>query len=395
MRVLFITNRFPGLLMRGDQLRAYQQIRRLASRHAITLLSFGAPEGDRRGEAELNACCERVVVAERHPVGMAWRTLIGLFDNTPLQVAAFDAVPAAARLDALLQDSKFDLAHVQLARLGPMLSRLHPLPCVLDLVDALSVNMARRARLDRGPMGHVARLEASRLVRYERALCAQARSVAISSGPDRDAIGVPNIHLLGNGVDLDHFTYSTAGERASNLVFIGNLGYFPNVDAARWLTEQVLPLLIAQRPEVRLRLVGARPVKALQRLAADDAHVELVGPVPDVHPYLMQAAVALVPLRSGSGQQLKLLEAMAAGTPVVASSLSATAINAVANEHLLVADTAEDTAAAILRLLTDADLAARLAKAGRALVEREHSWDSAADKLERLWVNAAAARHVH
>ncbi len=390
MRVLFITNRFPGLLMRGDQLRAFQQIRLLAPRHAITLLSFGAPEGDRRGEAELAACCERVIVARRDAPGLAWRALRALFSDLPLQVAAYDQVPGSARLHELLSTALFDLAHVQMARLGPMLQRLQPLPCVLDLVDALSVNMARRADLDRGPLRLFARLDARRLARYERRICAQAHSVAVCSAPDRQAIGADNIHLVHNGVDLDRFPFVTAA-RGSDIVFIGNLGYFPNVDAASWFATEAMPLINERLPLTRLKLVGARPAGHLRRLAARLPQVDLIGQVPEVHSYLASAAVAVVPLRSGSGQQLKILEAMAAGTPVVSTSLSAAGLEAVDGEHLLIADDVAGMADAVLRLMSDPALGARLARSARALVERDHTWDRSARDLERLWLDAAEA----
>jgi sugar transferase (PEP-CTERM/EpsH1 system associated) len=395
MRVLFITNRFPGLLTRGDQLRAFQQIRLLAPRHAITVLSFGAPEGDRRGEAELAECCERVIVARRDSPGLIWRALRALFSDMPLQVAAFDQVPGSARLRELLDTAQFDLAHVQMARLGPMLQRLQPLPCVLDLVDALSVNMARRADLDRGPLRMVARLDARRLAHYERRICAQAHSVAVSSAPDRQAIGADNIHLVHNGVDLERFPFVATAARRGDIVFIGNLGYFPNVDAASWFATEAMPLINARLPLTRFKLVGARPAGQLRRLAARLPQVDLIGQVPEVHSYLASAAVAVVPLRSGSGQQLKILEAMAAGTPVVSTSLSAAGLDAVDGEHLLIADDAAGMAGAILRLMSDPALGARLAKSARALVERNHTWDRSARDLERLWLDAAQANTDH
>ncbi len=388
MRVLFVTNRFPGQLMRGDQLRAYQHIRHLAQRHSITLLSFAAPEGDARGQSELESCCERVIIAKRRPIGMALRGVRALFSDQPLQVAIYDSVPTSVDLEKLLVEARFDLAHVQLARLGPMLRRLAPLPCVLDLVDALSLNMARRAQFDRVAFAAIAGMEASRLVAYERELCVEAAQAAISSEPDRRAIGADNLTLVRNGFDLERFPFAARQHGAGDIVFIGNLGYFPNIDAASWFALEVMPRLAQRMPDARLRLVGARPAARLRRIAERASNIELIGEVPDVYPYLAQARVAVVPLRAGSGQQLKLIEAMAAGTPVVATSLSATGLDAIHERHLLIADDAQSMADAIVRLLYDTDLAVRLAVAARELVERVHSWENSASDLERLWIAA-------
>ena len=389
MRVLFATNRCPGALTRGDQLRAFQHIRHLSARHAITLLCF---DPDAPGDAldALRACCERVIVAPRNRLGMGLRALATL-PGGRLQVAMHDAVPSAANLAGLLATSRFDLAHLQLVRLGGLVPWLAPLPVVVDLVDALSLNMARRAAFDRGPLRPVARMEAARLAKYERALCSQVAAATVCAAADRAAIGdAGNLHLVGNGVDLQRFSFARAEASNSDIVFVGNLGYFPNIDAATWFANAVFPRVRAGHPQACLRLVGARPAPALRQLASMQEGVELVGEVPDVLPHLQRAAVAVVPLRAGSGQQLKLLEAMAAGTPVVATSQSAIGLDAVDGEHLLIADDVTTMTDAVLRLLRDPALARRLALAARARVEERWSWERSALDLERVWMAAAS-----
>ncbi len=388
MRVLFATNRFPGALTRGDQLRAYQQIRHLAPRHAITLLCFEAPTPGVASQQDLARWCERVVLVPRSRLAVAARAAAAVMGPRPLQAAMFDAAPA--QLETLLREGRFDLAHVQLARLGGLVQRLAPLPCVLDFVDALSLNMARRAQYDRTPIGWIAGLEARRLAAYERALLGQVAGATISSANDRDAIGdFANLHLAGNGVDLDRFARQPFAGRAQQVAFIGNLGYFPNVDAVRWFVTAAWPKLLAAAPETRLLLVGARPSRLLRRLAATHAGIDLIGEVPDVRPYLAQAAVAIAPLRAGSGQQLKILEAMAAGTPVVATGLSARGIGARDGEQLLIADDGAATARAIARLLHDPALAESIAQRARAFVESHFSWQRSAADLEQVWQAAA------
>ncbi len=392
MRVLFISNRFPQRSLRGDQLRAYQQILLLSRRHSITLLAF-AEASEPCWRQEMEACCERVVAAPRNRIGMVLGALRALAGRRPLQVAMHDGVPRSAGLEALLDGSHFDVAHLQLARLGGLLPRLAGVPCVLDLVDALSLNMARRATFDRGLLGLLARIESQRLGEFERELCTQVAAAAVCSASDRAAIGeFANLHLVANGVDLEHFSFHAPRGRAQRIVFVGNLGYFPNIDAVCWFAREVLPRLAQLAPQARLSLVGARPAAVLHRLAANVGNIDLIGQVPDVHPYLCQAAVAVVPLRAGSGQQLKLLEAMASGTPVVATSACAEAVGARHGEHLLVADEADSMCAAVARLLSDEALGLRLAVAARRLVENNFSWDQSALQLERLWI--AAARPV-
>jgi glycosyltransferase involved in cell wall biosynthesis len=389
MRVLFITQRLPAHAARGDQRRAFAHIRALSARHAITSLSFDA--ADAAGRAALEPYCEQVIVVPRSRLRSGANALAALAGSRPLQVAMNDGIAASLDL-AALRDSGFDLAHVQLVRLAGLLPALAPLPCVVDFVDALSLNMARRAQRDRAPLRWIAALEARRLAGCERELCTRHATV-VCSAADRAAIREDAFapRLVRNGVDLDEFAFTSGQTRAPEIVFAGNLGYFPNVDAACWFAAEVLPLLLREMPQLRLRLVGARPAAALRRLARSQPNVDLVGEVPRMQPHLARAAAAVVPLRAGSGQQFKLLEAMAVGTPVVSSRLSAHSVQAIDGRHLLVADDAAAMSAVLLRLLSSPALAQELAREARRHVETEFSWSRSAQELESVW-QAVAAR---
>lgn len=389
MRILFICNRFPGHQRRGDQLRAMQHIQHLSRRHDITLLSFEQVPVTAAAFQHMQQCCEQVVMVRRALPGLLWRAALALPGRLPLQVAMFKQVPAALDLPQLLASGRFDLAHVQLVRLGPLLDRLQGLPVLLDMVDALSLNMRRRAAHDRPPVRWLAALEAARLARYERALCARVALAAVCAEADRQAIGVPaeQLRLLHNGVDPRQFPRRPAstGAASPELVFVGNLGYFPNIDGVLWFVEQVLPLLLRQRPDWRLRLVGARPAAVLRRLARRCAQVELVGEVDQVWPHLHRAAIAIAPLRAGSGQQLKVLEAMAAGVPVVSSVLGAAGLAAEHGVQLCIAIDAADMAAQISALFEQPEQAQAMADRAHQWVLQHHSWAASAAQLECLW----------
>jgi glycosyltransferase involved in cell wall biosynthesis len=200
-----------------------------------------------------------------------------------------------------------------------------------------------------------------------------------------------HLHQVDNGVDIDRFPFATGDRRPFDLVFVGNLGYFPNVDAMSWFITMVLPRLVVKFPSIRLNLVGARPARSLKRFAEHVPQVQLVGVVPDVHPHFASATLAIAPLRAGSGQQLKVLEAMASGTPVVVSGVTARGLAAVDGQDLLVADGVEATVNAISRLLNDPDLRRELAINARKLVERQYTWGRSGTKLERVWQLTARA----
>lgn len=387
MRVLFITSRFPQSLRRGDEQRAYQHLRELAQRHEITLLAFAPDDEESAVTAEIRRLCKRVVTVQQSAGGRWIRALRALPGSVPLQAAMNDTRTFREALTELLHTSTFDVAHVLLARLGEMLPLLGSLPCVLDLVDALSVNMARRAHYDAGPIRLIARFEAARLLPYERRLCAQVAAAAISSARDRDALGgdLSTLHVVANGIDPDEFAFSTQAREPDRLIFSGNLGYFPNVDAAVWFVRDVFPRVRAQHPKVELHLVGARPAIVLRRLAQAQPGVRLIGPVENMQLHLSRAAVALAPMRAGSGQQIKILEAMGCGAPVVATSQATGGLEAVPGRHLLVADDGQTFADAVSRLLYDRAFADELARNARTLVEQHYTCKGSAESIEMLW----------
>jgi glycosyltransferase involved in cell wall biosynthesis len=196
------------------------------------------------------------------------------------------------------------------------------------------------------------------------------------------------IHTIPNGVDLEYFSPGrAAGEllHRSRLIFTGNMSYKPNIDAVQHFVRDVLPLVRRSLPEVELHIVGMDPTPAVRRLA-DGARVVVTGRVDDVRPHFDAATVAVAPLRIARGLQNKVLEAMAMRVPVVASPGAFQGISAVADEDLLVAGEPEGFARAVLSLLQDPARRERYAAAGRACVQRNHSWDESLQRLERLVV---------
>jgi sugar transferase (PEP-CTERM/EpsH1 system associated) len=393
VRILFLTGRFPYPPHRGDQLRAFHQVRVLARAHRVTLVTFAGRPPAAAERDEVARLCERVVVVPLGParmgLGLARHALSGL----PLQAALYDAPAMTRALRALAADGPWDVAHVQLARMAPHLPACPARARVVDLVDALSLGMERRVERDRGPGRWLARLEARRLRAYERRVCAQADQAVVVSAADRDALGAPaNLSVVPNGVDAARFPFGRTPREKGRVVFTGNLGYFANADAVEWFATRVLPLVRRSRPDVRFEVVGARPPRRLRRLARRDGAIEIVGPVADVGERLRAARAAVAPLQAGAGQSNKTLEALASGTPAVVSPLAAAGLEARHGEHLLVAQSAEAFATELVRLLGDDALAEQLAVAGRQLVESAYTWERSVERLEAVY---ARARSLH
>ena len=196
--------------------------------------------------------------------------------------------------------------------------------------------------------------------------------------------------MLPNGVDLDYFHPMHETRRRLNLVFSGKMSYHANIATALYLHQHIMPLIWEHRPEATLTIVGSKPPKIIQNLASD-RRIEVTGYVEDIRTYVGRAEVMLSPMVYSAGIQNKVLEAMALGTPVAVTTQVAEALNARPGQDLLVAESAQEFAAATLRLLDDADFCATLSRNGRCYVEQAHDWEVVTERLVMIYRRAIAA----
>ncbi len=401
MKVLYLAPQLPWPLDQGARIRNYHLLRALAAEHIVDLLCLDqAPAGD--GDlGPLPALCRRVEVlrAPRRDRAARLRTLL----RSPLPDLAHRAwQPALARrLRALLAVERYDVLQVSSLELMPyrrLAARGPSRPAVVfDDLNA-EYQLQRRAfltDLSQPRRWHAAlysALQWRRLRAYEGRVCREADAVIAVSDADARLLRrlAPGARLvvLPNGVDTVAFAYrepSTAPAAPPTLLFTGTMDYRPNVDAMLWFAAVIWPRLRAARPDLRCLIVGKSPDARLLAAARRAPGLEVTGAVPDVRPYLAAATVYVVPMRMGSGVRLKVLEAMAAGVPVVSTGIGLEGVAAVAGEHALRADSPAAFAQAVLRLLDDPALAARLAARARALVEERYDWTRLAPALLDLY----------
>ncbi|WP_320672290.1 glycosyltransferase family 4 protein [Patulibacter defluvii] len=377
MRILFLTPRAPWPPTRGDQLRALELARQLGRRASVTLLCTGDHEARARVEPLPGV---DVVVVPRSPSG----TLLANATTapcTPLQVRVYQDLRLRRVIAQTIDELRPDVVHAHMVRMAPYLPA-GPWHRHLDVMDAYSVNMASRAEASRGPARAVFRLESRLVGRYEAVAAARADTMSVVSAADRDDVpALAGAAVVANGVDPDAVPFAAPDERPPEIVFFGNLGYFHNVEPSRWLAAEVLPLVRRELPEARLRLVGMRPAAAVAKLA-ELPGVDVVGPVPRMVDELHRAAVAAIPMFTGSGIKNKVLEAFSAGTPLVANALAVQGVDdGRPGEHYLAAESPAEFADACLALLRDGARRRALAEAARALVVDRYSWSAAADRL--------------
>lgn len=365
-------------------MRAFQLIKALAGRAEIRVVAFGAGEPLPVVGVEVRA------IESRLPRRLA-ANLRAPQPALPAQVRLFLDTAMARAVEREIADWRPDVVHVTLARMAPYMPASGSFHRHLDLVDSLALNMRTRAAAHRGPARAAFGAEARLMLRYEARMAALADSSSVVSAADREMPGLGAAAVIPNGVDVEAFPFAIPVERAPQLVFFGNLGYFHNAEPARFLAEQVLPLVRQRVPNAELRLVGARPTAAVRGLAELDG-VEVAADVPEMAAELQRATLAVLPSFSGSGIKNKALEAFCVGLPVVANRLGVQGVDgAVAGEHYLEADGEEAIAAAAVELLADAQLRARLATAARSLVLERYTWERQAERLLELYGGSGPA----
>jgi glycosyltransferase involved in cell wall biosynthesis len=194
--------------------------------------------------------------------------------------------------------------------------------------------------------------------------------------------GVRRLTNIGTGVDVSWFSRPAAPAPVADIVFVGSMNWAPNADGVGVFIEQILPIIRERVPGCTVALVGRDPVASVLRAARGDPAITVTGTVPDVRPYLWGARLMAVPLRFGGGTRIKIYEAMAAGCPVISTSLGCEGLGLTAGKHLLVADDPGEFAVQCIRILADRAAAAELASAARDQVCRECTWEQVAARCE-------------
>ena len=407
MHILILAPYPPYPPYGGGTMRMYQLVRGLAARHSVTCLTFAPDAASEQALEPLRTCCRVLVVrgpAARRGSTRAWTTV-----TSPLpDMALRNQSPAyTAALTELLGREQFTIIQAESIEMAPYLLQLgqHQGLRVFDQFNAEYVIQKRAAQtsfqaLRRGTVN--ARTAAGavysaaqwlKLARFERQAMAACDLVLAVSSADRATMlrldPTLAISVVPNGVDSAAFSRAALATeqvgpirfRQPTLVFSGTLDYRPNIDALRWFTADVLPLLQISQPNLRLVVVGKRPVAEVRSLAG--GALVLVGEVADARPYIAAADVYIVPMRIGGGVRLKLLEALSLAAPVVSTEMGAEGVEGLrTGEHCLIASDPAAFAAACQTLLAEREYATRLGQAGRALVQENYDWQTIIPRLE-------------
>jgi sugar transferase (PEP-CTERM/EpsH1 system associated) len=407
MRILWLKTDLLLPLDKGGRLRTWHLMRHLARRHEITYVAFASPGEDPRhiaGMREVAASVEtipRLEVQKASPrffANVAWH----LADPLPYAVGQYRSRQYRRTVERLLATNQFDLVVSDF--LPPIVNLPSDLPCpaVLFTHNVESEIWRRHAETATGTIRRfLYGTQYRRMLAFEGQALRRFDGLLAVSDADRETfarlypgVDAREIHVVRTGVDTDYFAPAPSAPDSVELVFTGSMDWLPNEDGMLWFCREILPLVHAQMPAVTVSIVGRAPTPAVKKLA-EQRGVRVTGRVDDVRPYMSEAAVFVVPLRIGGGTRLKIFEAMAMAKAVVSTTVGAEGLPVTHGRDVVLADSVEHFADAVLHLIRDVSARRQLESAGRALVAEHFDWSAVARDLDHALSQSASGFTVH
>jgi sugar transferase (PEP-CTERM/EpsH1 system associated) len=396
MRVLFLTHRLPYAPNRGDRNRAYHLLKKMSRFAEVSLFSL---IHDLEEAAEL----DRVPFAHDVTsvrVTRMWNYVRGaasLPTSRPLTHRLLDAPRIHSLLADLVAKRPPDVVVAFCSGMARFALEppLDALPLVIDMVDVDSAKWEQLAARTRGLRRWIYRREARTLRAFEISAARAAFTTLVVNEKERETLSriAPNasVRVVQNGIDLETFRPGGPPAASPIVIFCGVMNYYPNEEGVQWFAEEIWPRIRAARPDARFQVVGSSPTRMIRKLARVDPSIEVVGRVPEVQPYLHQAAVSVAPLRLSRGIQTKVIEALAAGLPVILTPQVLGGLPDGVEDGCLTTEEPSAFAAAVV------DLLARSPEERRHRASLAHldglTWSAQTRALEGILEGAAANHH--
>jgi polysaccharide biosynthesis protein PslH len=401
MRVLVIDEWLPVPMESGKKIRTYQLLTPLAKNNDITYLCYADPQAEagkiaQMVEAGFNVRCVPPANRFRTRATLAAGLATNLFLRIPLAVRKHYSRRYHQAIQDLLAKKNFDIVHCEWTHYAYYLRKMRHLPKFLSTHNVESMQWQRFSQVQTNPFRKAAiHLEWLKMRAFEHQMVGQFDHVAVVSAADAQIMkswfDAQSVEVIPNGVDSKHYDRADGRHDGHVLVYCASMDSFVNQDAAMYFAKNIFPMIRSKMPQARFLIVGRGPPASIRKLA--DTNITVSGSVEDVRPLLATASISIVPLRIAGGSRLKILEAFAAGIPVVSTSIGAEGLDVDADTHLLIADDESAFASHCLRLLEEPLLAARLTEAAKSLVDEKYDWRTISPLLGQAWERTVEIHH--
>ena len=375
-------------------------LRELKRDHEITYLALDdGASGAEEKKLATEYCHELISVPHRTAPKFSpgfYRDLVAnLASPLPYFMKKYESPGMRREIERLLKEQTFDVMVCDFLQPSVNVPAEVPVTTVLFQHNVEAMIWKRHYEVQKNPLKRAFLYDQWRKTwRYERSACQKFDLVIAVSAADeqqmREEYELRSTAAVATGVDIDYFSPSkSVTAEKHNIVFTGSMDWLPNEDAMQYFIREVLPLVRKEIPEVTLTVVGRNPYASLVELSKSDRSIVVTGRVDDVRPYMDRAAVYVVPIRIGGGTRLKIYEAMSMGKPVVSTTVGAEGLPVTNNRELVLADSATEFAAALIRLFRDREWAAELGGRAAQLVREKFGWRGVSESFASLCAEAA------
>lgn len=395
MKILWLKTELLHPVDKGGKIRTYHLLKQLKPNHYITYLTLdeGSPStGDEMRAAEY--CHELIriphLTREKFSAGFYAELALNLASRLPYAIRKYKSAQMMKAVENVVAKDRFDVIVCDFLAPAVNLPRKLPSPVVLFQHNVEAAIWRRHYEVQQHPLKkHYLYWQWRKMKRFEREACRRVDCVIAVSQADSETLerdyGLAKVHDIPTGVDVDFFRPATNGAaRPNSLVFTGSMDWLPNEDGINYFIDKILPIIRHAVPGVSLTVVGRNPYSSLVKMSQRDPSIIVTGRVEDVRPFMQEAAVYVVPLRIGGGTRLKIYEAMAMEKAIVSTTIGAEGLPINEGKEILLADTPESFAAAVIKLLRDESYASELGKRAAAKVRERFGWDMVAERFAAI-----------
>lgn len=394
MKIFMLTPYLPYPLHSGGQIRSYQLLKFLARRHNITLVSLIRDASEKRYLANLSPFCDRIIVVKRRKAWSPINILFSALSPYPFLIAIYYSLSLKHLIKKELERERYDLIHAETFYVMPDLPETNVPVLLVEQTIEFQVYKHFAQHFSWWLFKPLLYFDVAKLRFWEHHYWRKATRVVAMSQADKrvmqQAILSRDVDIVPNGVDLTFFQVrKRARERNPTILFVGNFNWLQNREAVVLLVSAVWPQICEKLPHARLRIVGRNPTSAIKKLSGDRITVETVA---DIRDAFTKSDVLVAPLYGPGGTRYKILEAMASGVPVVTTRVGIEGIEAQDGEDVLIRTTPRELADAVVAVIHDRALHARLVRNARARIEESYDWRKIAEKLDGIYREVGNAK---
>ncbi|MHB8339235.1 MAG: glycosyltransferase [Ignavibacteriaceae bacterium] len=392
MNILIITPRIPYPPFRGDKLKIYNLAKLLSNNNSVTILTFLRNNSQRKDLANLEKHGIQIEVVKLSLIGSLLQTFLAIFGNLPFQTAFFKSSRMKKKVNEKIKSGNFDVIYYHLIRSAQYLysNKTDSKPLnVIDFTDDVSLYLKRFAEIENNPFKrYFINIEQKRIEKYER-IAEKFHSLFICSDVDKDFLkkkGInKNVNILPNGIDIEYFNSDNQEFEKNRIIFTGNMPYYANYDAAFYFTKDIFPLVLKKIPESEFYIVGQKPPPKIKMLKSKKVFV--TGFVKDIKLEYLKSAVNVAPMRFGAGTLNKVIESIALGVPVVATSMAVGGLPKELNKYIFVADDPEEFAKKIIYVIQNPIIRFELMEEGKKIIREKLNWKKVVSEFEEYLSN--------